>query len=153
MPQKGILEVKIFDVCGIYFMGPFKSSLGHQYILLAVEYVSKWIEAIGTLKDDDGTVMRFLKKNIFSRFGVPKALISDGGSHFCNKQIEALLKKYGVCHRVATTYHPQTNGLAEVSNREIKKILDKTVNATRKDWYIKLDDALWIYRTAYKTPN
>ena len=64
--------------------------------------------------------------------------------------METLLKKYGVYHRVSTPYHPQSNRLAEVSNREIKKILEKTVNTTRKDWYLKLDDALWAYRTAYK---
>ena len=66
--------------------------------------------------------------------------------------IEALLKKYGVTHKVATPYHPQTSGQVEVSNREIKWILGKTVSSSRKDWALKLDDALWAYRTAFKTP-
>jgi hypothetical protein len=83
---------------------------------------------------------------------MPRVLISDGGSHFCNRTIEALLKKYGVTHKVSTPYHPQTNGQAEVSNREIKGILEKTVNPNRKDWSTRLVDALWAYRTAYKTP-
>ena len=97
-------------------------------------------------------MIRFLKKNIFARFGTPRAIISDGGSHFCNKQFDALLSKYGVTHRVATPYHPQTSGQVEVSNRELKRILEKMVNSSRKDWSSKLNDALWAYRTAFKTP-
>ncbi|KAB2625903.1 S ribonuclease [Pyrus ussuriensis x Pyrus communis] len=83
---------------------------------------------------------------------MPRVLISDGGSHFCNRTIEALLKKYQVTRKVSTPYHPQTNGQVEVSNREIKQILEKTVGPTRKDWSLRLEDALWAYRTAYKTP-
>ncbi|CAN6716323.1 unnamed protein product [Malus baccata var. baccata] len=86
------------------------------------------------------------------KFGMPRVIISDGGSHFCNRTIEALLGKYNVNHRVSTPYHPQMNGQAEVSNREIKQILKKTVGPTRKDWSLRLDDALWAYCTAYKTP-
>ncbi|RVX05697.1 Retrovirus-related Pol polyprotein from transposon 17.6 [Vitis vinifera] len=86
-----------------------------------------------------------------SKFGVPKAIISDGGTHFCNKPFETLLAKYGVKHKVATPYHPQTSGQVELANREIKNILMKVVNVNRKDWSIKLLDSLWAYRTAYKT--
>ena len=152
MPQNSILEVELFDVWGVDFMGPFPSSFGHTYILLAVEYVSKWIEAVATVRDDSKAVVHFLRKHIFNRFGMPKAVISDGGSHFCNKLVDQLLSKHGIQHRISTPYHPQCNGLAEVSNREIKRILEKTVSATRKDWYLKLEDALWAYRTAFKTP-
>ena len=92
-----------------------------------------------------------MKENIFSRFRVPKAIISDGGSHFYNKPFENLLAKYGVKHKVATPYHPQTNGQVELANREIKTILMKVVNSNRKDWSLKMLDSLWAYRTTYKT--
>ncbi|XP_028954941.2 uncharacterized protein [Malus domestica] len=152
MPQNVILPVEIFDVWGIDFMGHFPSSHGFLYILLAVDYVSKWVEAKATRTNDSKVVADFVKTNIFARFGMPRVLISDGGSHFFNSTIEALLRKYNVTHKVSTPYHPQTNGQAEVSNREIKQILENTVGPTRKDWSMRLDDALWAYRTAYKTP-
>ena len=152
MPQKGELVVELFDIWGIDFMGPFPSSNGNNYILVAVDYVSKWIEAVATKTNDGHVVVKFLKDVVFSRFGTPRAIISDGGTHFCNKIFAALMKKYGVTHKVATPYHPQTSGQVEVSNREIKKILEKTVKPNRKDWSMKLNDALWAYRTAFKTP-
>ena len=120
MPQHPIYSFEIFYVWGIDFMGPFPSSHGFLYILLAVDYVSKWVEAKATRINDSKVVADFIKTNIFARFGMPRLLISDGGSHFCNRTIEALLKKYNVTHKVSTPYHPQTSGQAEVSNREIK---------------------------------
>ncbi|XP_052181891.1 uncharacterized protein LOC127794684 [Diospyros lotus] len=85
-------------------------------------------------------------------FGTPKAMISDRGTHFCNRVVATLLKKCNVTHHISIAYHLQTSGQAEVSNREIKSILEKTVNPNRKDWSLRLDDALWAYRTAYKNP-
>ena len=95
-------------------------------------------------------VLKSLKANIFSRFGVLKDIISDGGSHFCNKPFENLMAKYGVKHKVSTPYHPQTIGQVELANREIKTILMKVVNSNRKDWSLNLLDSLWAYRTAFK---
>ena len=151
MPLNPILTVEIFDVWGIDFMGPFVNSNGKFYILLAVDYVSKWVEAKATPTNDSQVVCEFVKEYIFSRHGTPRVVISDGGSHF-KKSFHALLKKYNITHKIGTPYHPQTSGQAEISNREIKSILEKTVNATRKDWSYRLNDALWAYRTAYKTP-
>ncbi|RVW56713.1 Gag-Pol polyprotein [Vitis vinifera] len=114
-------------------------------------YVSKWVETIPCKHNDHRVVLKFLKDNIFSRFGVPKAIISDEGTHFCNKPFETLLAKYGVKHKVATPYHPQTSGQIELANREIKNILMKVVNTSIRDWSVKLHDSLWAYRTTYKT--
>ncbi|XP_070010494.1 uncharacterized protein [Nicotiana sylvestris] len=152
MLMNPIQEVEVFDVWGIDFIGPFVSSFGNKYILVAVDYVSKWVEAATLPTNDARVVVGFLKKNIFTRFGTPRAIISDGGTHLCNRAFEKLLAKYDVCHKVATPYHPQTSGQVEVSNREIKSVLTKTVNATRTNWAKKLDDALWAYRTAFKIP-
>ncbi|XP_038896565.1 uncharacterized protein LOC120084819 [Benincasa hispida] len=85
-------------------------------------------------------------------FGIPGAVIGDQGTHFCNQTIEALMRKYGVHHRVATPYHPQTNGQAKISNCVVKSILEKTINPSRKDWSTRLDDALWVYQIAFKNP-
>ena len=151
MPLTPILIIEIFYCWGINFMGPFPPSCGYIYILLAVDYVSKWVEAIPTRTNDHKVVLKFIKEHIFSRFGVPRAIISDGGFHFCNRSFENLLKKYGVTNKVSTAYHPQTNGQAELANREIKHILEKTVAPNRKDWSLRLTDALWAYRTVFKT--
>ena len=133
-------------------MGPFPSSFGDIYILIAVDYVSKWVEAIACPKNDAITVVGFIQRNILSRFGAPRTIISDEGSHFANKVFAKLMRRYGIKHMMGLAYHPQSNGQVEISNREMKKILEKTVNTSRKDWSIKLDDALWAYRIAYKTP-
>ena len=132
-------------------MGPFPISFGNTYILLAVDYVSKWVGATACPKNDANTVVRFLQRNILSRFGTPRTIISDGGSHFANKVFDKIMGRYGIKHIMSLSYHPQTNGQAEISYREIKKILEKTVSSSRRDWSLKLDDALWEYRTAFKT--
>ena len=128
-----VLHCEVFDCRGIDFVGPLPSSYGNQYILVAVDYVSKWVEAVAAPKNDAKTIIKFLKKKIFSHFGVPRVLISDGGSHFCNAQLQKVLGHYHVRHKVASPYHPQTNGQAEVSNRELKRILEKIVASSRKD--------------------
>ncbi|GJU28227.1 reverse transcriptase domain-containing protein [Tanacetum coccineum] len=96
-------------------------------------------------------VVKFLK-SIFARFGTPRAIISDRGTHFCNDQFTKVMLKYGVTHRLSTAYHPQMSGQVEVSNRGLKRILERTVGENRASWSDKLDDALWAFRTAFKTP-
>ncbi|GJU19391.1 reverse transcriptase domain-containing protein [Tanacetum coccineum] len=136
---------------GIDFMGPFPSSRGNKYILVAVDYLSKWVEAKALPTNDARVVVKFLK-SLFARFGTPRAIISDRGTHFCNDKFAKVMSKYGVTHRLATAYHPQTSGQVEVSNRGLKRILERTVGENRASWSDRLDDALWAFRTAYKTP-
>ncbi|GKD48620.1 reverse transcriptase domain-containing protein [Tanacetum coccineum] len=151
MPQNAIQVCEIFDVWGIDFMGPFPSSRGNKYILVAVDYLSKWVEAKALPTNDARVVVKILK-SLFARFGTPRAIISDRGTHFCNDQFAKVMLKYGVTHRLATAYHPQTSGQVEVSNRGLKRILERTVGENRASWSDKLDDALWAFRTAFKTP-
>nr|GFB36796.1 reverse transcriptase domain-containing protein [Tanacetum cinerariifolium] len=150
MPQNFIQVCEIFDVWGIDFMGPFPSSKGNKYIPVAVDYLSKWVEAKVLLMNDARVVVKFLK-SLFSRFGTLKAIISDRGTHFCNDQFSRVMAKYEVTHRLSTAYHPQTSGQVEVTNRVLKRILKRTVGENRASWSDKLEDVLWAFRTAFKT--
>ena len=94
---------------------------------MVVDYVSKRVEAIPS-KTNDNKVVKVLKENIFSRFETPRAIISDNGSHFCNRTFEAFMRKYVITHKLSTPYYPQTSRQVELSNRQIKFILDKTVS-------------------------
>nr|GEV51985.1 reverse transcriptase domain-containing protein [Tanacetum cinerariifolium] len=118
---------------------------------MAVDYLSKWVEAKALPTNDTRVVCKFLK-SLFARFGTPRAIISDRGTYYCNDQFAKVMLKYGVTHHLATAYHPQTNGQVEVSNRGLKRILERTIGENRASWSDKLDDTLWAFRTAFKTP-
>nr|GEU80072.1 hypothetical protein [Tanacetum cinerariifolium] len=144
------------DVKHYFWDDPYLFKIGadqviRRYILVAVDYLSKWVEAKALPTNDAQVVCKFFK-NLFARFGAPRAIISDRGTHFCNDQFTKVMQKYGVTHRLATPYHPQTSGQVEVSNRRLKRILEKAVGENRASWSDKLDDALWAFCTAYKTP-
>nr|GEX69553.1 reverse transcriptase domain-containing protein [Tanacetum cinerariifolium] len=149
MPHNFIQICEIFNVWGIDFMGLFPSSKGNKYILVAVDYLSKWVE-VKALPTNDARVVKFLK-SLFSQFGTPKALISDQGTHFCNDQFSRVMAKYGVTHRLSTAYHPQTSGQVEVTNRGLKRILERTVGENHASCSDKLEDALWAFCTTFKT--
>ncbi|XP_016740284.1 uncharacterized protein [Gossypium hirsutum] len=127
MPLTSILKVELFDVWGIDFLGLFLSSYGNMYILLAVDYVSKWVEVEAYQMNDAKVVMRLLYKHLFTRFGTLRAIISDEGSHFVKKWLKWLFDKYDMKHKIATTYHPQSNRKVERVNLEIRGILEKVV--------------------------
>nr|GEW89884.1 uncharacterized protein [Tanacetum cinerariifolium] len=132
---------KDFRRLGHQFHGPFPSSRGNKYILMFVDYLSKWVEA-KTLHTNDARVVRKILKSLFARFGTPHAIIIDRGTHFCNDQFAKVMLKYGVTQCLVTAYHPQTCGQVDVSNRGLKRILERTVGENHASWSDKLDDAL-----------
>ncbi|GKA61181.1 reverse transcriptase domain-containing protein [Tanacetum coccineum] len=152
MPLNNIQVCEIFDIWCIDFMRPFLKSYKFKYILVVVDYVSKWAEAQALPTNDARVVVAFLKK-LFCHFGMPEALISDQGTYFFNKIMEKTMKRYGFNHRFSTSYHPQTSGQVENTNRALKRILEKTVKDNPAIRLRKLDNALWAFRTPYKTPT
>jgi len=132
MPQSGTLDVELFYVWVIDFMGPFPPYHDNIYILVVVNYVSKWVKAIASPTNDSKVVLKFLEKNIFTRLGTPRALLSDNATHFCNKPLELLLKKYGIFHKITMASHPQMSGLVELLNRELNSILEKNRGSVPK---------------------
>jgi hypothetical protein len=152
MPLANNLQVELFDVWGIDYMGPFPNSYDFEYILVAVYYVFKWIEAIPCGAANSQNAKKMFHEIIFPLFGTPWMVISHGGSHFIDKTLKKYLADFGTYHNVATPYHPQTNGQAETSNKQIENILQKTVDEMGRNWKNKLPEALWAYRTTFKTP-
>jgi len=115
MPLTNNLQIELFDVWGIDYMGPVVKLQNYEYILVAVDYVSKWVEAMPCKKADSRHSNRILEEVIFLRFGTPRMVISDGGTHFTNNKFHSYLQTHGIRHNVATPYHPQTSGQAETS--------------------------------------
>jgi len=123
-------------------MGRFQKSQDCEYILVAIDYVSKWVEALPCRAADARHARNMFHEVIFPCFGTPRMVISDGGSHFIDKTFRAFLRELGAKHNIGTPYHPQTNGQDETSNKQIKNILQKTVNKMGSGWKNKLPDAL-----------
>nr|GFA05018.1 reverse transcriptase domain-containing protein [Tanacetum cinerariifolium] len=143
---------KVFDSC-FYWPTIYKDAfeLLKHCDSCQLDYLSKWVEAKALPTNDARVVVKILK-SLFSRFETLKAIISDRGTHFCNDQFSRVMSKYGVTHRLSTAYHPQISRQVEVTNRGLKRILERTVGENRALWSDKLKDALWAFRTAFKTP-
>nr|GEV92505.1 reverse transcriptase domain-containing protein [Tanacetum cinerariifolium] len=151
LPFELMCDASDFSIGAVPGQRPFPYSRGNTYILVTVDYLSKWVEEKALPTNDARVVVKILK-SLLARFGTPKAIISDRGTHFCNDKFAKVMSKYGVTHRLATPYHPQTSGQVEVSNHGLKRILERTVGENRASWSEKLEDTLWAFRTAYKTP-
>nr|GFA43561.1 reverse transcriptase domain-containing protein [Tanacetum cinerariifolium] len=133
------------DILNACHSGPTEGHYGANYT------VKKVFDSAKALPTNDARVIFKFLKSLFSQFGTPKAIINDRGTHFCNDQFSRVMAKYGVTHRLSTAYHPQTSGQVEVTNRGLKRILERTVGENRVLWSDKLEDALWAFRTAFKT--
>jgi transposase InsO family protein len=131
-------------------MGPFPNSECCKYILVVVDYVSKWVEALPCRAFNAMHSKRMFHEVIFLRYGVPRIVVSDGGSHFIDRTFRKALSEVGVDHWIGTPCHPQMSGQAKTSNKQIKNILQKKVNQMGRSWRSKLSEALWAYRMAYK---
>ncbi|RVW96481.1 Retrovirus-related Pol polyprotein from transposon 17.6 [Vitis vinifera] len=140
-----------FSVWGIDIIGKIspKSSSGHEFILVAIDYFTKWVEAASYARLTSSGVASFIRSHIICRYGVPHELISDRGVHF-RAEVDTLVQRYSIRHHRSTAYRPQTNGAVEVANKNIKRILRKMVETSR-DWSEKLPFALWAYRTSFRT--
>jgi transposase InsO family protein len=145
MPLTLNVQINIFDVWGIDFMGPFPNSKGCEYILVSVNYISKWVEVLPCWPADAMHSKKTFHEVIFLRYGVPRIVISDARSHFIDQTFWKALSEVRVDHRIATPYHPQMSDQAETSNKQIKNILQKIVNQMGRSWRSKLSEALWAY--------
>ncbi|MCO5561815.1 hypothetical protein L7F22_015439 [Adiantum nelumboides] len=153
MPLRPMMGARAFAKWGIDFVGTcppaYKSHA--QYIIVAIDYLTKWVEAKATTKNDAKATAQFLYENIFTRYGLPIEIVSDKGTHFITEVIEQLLDEFMVIHRKSTPYHPQAKDQAESTNKILVTVLTKIVSESRADWDQKLHSALWAYRVAYKT--
>ena len=149
-----MMGARAFAKWGIDFVGPIHPAAMHTHaecIIVATDYVTKWVEAKATKKNNARTTAKFLYKHVFTRYGLPIEIVSDRGTHFLNEVIEHLLEEFMVIHKKSAPYHPQANGQAESTNKILCTVLTKIVSQTKTDWEQKLHAALWAYRVAYKT--
>ena len=151
-PLTPIIPISPFEKWGIDFVGPINpvSARRNRYIILAIDYATKWVEARPTRKNDATTAATFLFEEIMMRFGHPLEIVSDRGTHFHNDVICDITTKYLINHRKTTPYNPKANGLTKRANGIIGKVLNKLVAAHKTDWDLKLPSAVHAYNTSEK---
>ena len=124
---------------------------GNHHIIVAIDYLMKWAEAVPTIKSDGEIATHFVFNHIITRFGILKELVTNHGRHFQNQMMEELASKLGYKQEHSSSYYPQANGQVEAVNKSLKSILQRTVAQSKTNWHIMLYPALWAYRTAVKT--
>eukprot|EP00253_Pinus_taeda_P013909 PITA_13909 len=140
-----------FERWALDFIGPNNPPSSQRvYILVCIDYMTKWVEAKALIRDNEEFVLTFLFEEIFVRFGVPRQLVTDGGPPFNSHGFKDTRQKYHIHHKMTTPYHPQANGQVERTNKVIEAILTKIVKENRKDWSQRLLEALWAYKTTWR---
>eukprot|EP00253_Pinus_taeda_P007389 PITA_07389 len=151
MPLRPQVVIEPFERWALDFVGPINPTSNQRtYILVATDYVTKWIEAESLAKATEDSVIQFLL-HLFVRYGLPREIITDGGPQFVGNKLAATLNNYHIQHKITTPYHPQANGQVENSNKIIESILTKTIASHRRDWAARLPEALWAYRTTWRS--
>jgi len=141
-----LLVTKLFDRWQMDLIGPLPvTARRNRYICVAVECLTRWAEAAPLRAATAEEVEKFVKKNIIPRFGCPRHLQTDNGTHFSNKIMQKLTEEYGIQHHFSTAYHPQSNGMVERLNQTLAHALARTCHG--KDWDLNLDQCLTAYRT------
>ncbi|CAM8893133.1 unnamed protein product [Rhodiola kirilowii] len=144
-----------FEAWGLDVVGPInpKASNGHTYILAATDYFSKWAEAVTLREVKKENVVDFIKKHIIYRHGVPQRIVTNNGKSFSNKLMTSLCEKFKFKQYKSSMYNAPANGLAEAFNKTLCNLLKKVVGKSKRDSHEKIGEALWAYRTTYKTPT
>eukprot|EP00253_Pinus_taeda_P031074 PITA_31074 len=151
MPLNPQVTLEPFEKWALDFVGPINPPSNQRvYILVCTDYMTKWVEAKALIKANEEAVLTFLFEEIFVRFGLPKELVTDGGPPFNSHGFKDTLQKYHIKHKMTTPYHPQANGPVESTNKVIEAILTKSIKENRRDWFQRLPEALWAYRTTWR---
>jgi transposase InsO family protein len=151
MPLQPQVLIEPFERWALDFVGPITlASKGKSYILVCVDYVTKWIEAKALHRAMEQAVAYFLYEDIFTHFGVPREIVTDQGTQFASKLIQSVMQQFKIKHRFATPYHSQANGQVESTEKVLEAILTKTVQQNHKDWVDRLLEALWTHKITWR---